>query len=100
VLIFGIRPEHISNEPKEGASLGSVLCSQDFHAVIVNADYWEKKTALIRGGAVRVLSLFTREEVDYWRDQLKLNRRASREIALITWATNGARLRSWIMAAN
>ena len=59
----------------------------------MNADYWEKKTALIRGGAVRVLSLSTREEVDYWRDQLKLNRRNSREIELITWATNGATLR-------
>jgi len=40
-----------------------------------------------------VLSLFTREEVDYWRDQLKLNRRNSCEIELITWATNEATLR-------
>jgi hypothetical protein len=59
----------------------------------MNADYWERKTALIRGCAVRVLSLFTHEEVDYWRDQLKLNRRNSREIELITWATNAATLR-------
>jgi hypothetical protein len=36
----------------------------------MNADYWEKRTALIRDGAVRVLSLFRPEEVDYWRDEL------------------------------
>ena len=58
---------------------------QKFHAVIMNADYWEQRTALIRDGAVRVLSLSTPEEVDYWRDQLKSNRRNSHEIELMTW---------------
>jgi len=40
----------------------------------MNANYWEQRTALIRDGAVRVLSLSTPEEVDYWRDQLKAHR--------------------------
>jgi hypothetical protein len=59
----------------------------------MNADYWEKRTALIRDGAVRVLSLFRPEEVDYWRDELKSNRRNTREIELMTWARHVATLR-------
>ena len=59
----------------------------------MNADYWEKKTALIRGGVVRVISLFRPEEVDYWRDELKSHRRNSREIELMTWAKHAATLR-------
>ena len=59
----------------------------------MNADYWEKRTALIRDGAVRVLSLFRPEEVDYWRDELKSNRRNTREIELMTWAKHAATLR-------
>jgi hypothetical protein len=47
----------------------------------MNADYWEKRTALIRDGAVRVLALFTPEEVDYWRDHHKAHRRNSRELS-------------------
>jgi hypothetical protein len=62
-------------------------------AAIMNAEYWEKKTALIRGGAVRVLSLFRPEEVDYWRAELKSHRRNSREIELMTWARHAAILR-------
>ena len=65
---------------------------QKFHSVIMNADYWEKRTALIRDGAVRVLSLFRPEEVDYWRDELKSHRRNSREIELMTWAKHAATL--------
>ena len=57
----------------------------------MNADYWEKRTALIRDGAVRV-SLFRPEEVDYWRDELKLHRRNSREIELMSWAKHAATL--------
>ena len=59
----------------------------------MDADYWEKRTALIRDGAVRVLSLFRPEEVDYWRDELKSHRRNSREIELMTWAKHAATLR-------
>jgi hypothetical protein len=59
----------------------------------MNADYWEKRTALIRDGAVRVLPLFGSEEVDYWRDELKSNRRNTREIELMTWAKHAATLR-------
>jgi hypothetical protein len=59
----------------------------------MNADYWERRTALIRDGAVRVLSLSTPEEVDYWRDQLKSNRRNSREIELMTWEKHASTLR-------
>jgi hypothetical protein len=59
----------------------------------MNADYWEKRTALIRDGAVRVLSLFRPEEVDYWRDELKSHRRNSREIELISWEKHAATLR-------
>jgi hypothetical protein len=59
----------------------------------MNADYWEKRTALIRDGAVRVLSLFTPEEVDYWRDELKSHRRNSPEIELMTRARYSATLR-------
>jgi hypothetical protein len=59
----------------------------------MNADYWEKRTALIRDGAVRMLSLFRPEEVDYWRDELKSNRRNAREIELMTWERHAATLR-------
>ena len=59
----------------------------------MNADYWKKRTALIRDGAVRVLSLFRPEEIDYWRDELKSNRRNTREIELMTWAKHAATLR-------
>jgi hypothetical protein len=72
---------------------GASSSFQKFHRVIMNADYWEKRTALIGDGAVRVLSLFRPEEVDYWRDELKSHRRNSREIELMTWATNEATLR-------
>ena len=59
----------------------------------MNADYWEERTVLIRDGAVRMLMLSGFEEVDYWRDQLKSNRRNSREIELMTWAKNAVTLR-------
>jgi hypothetical protein len=59
----------------------------------MNADYWEKRTILIRDAAVRMLSLTGPEEVDYWRDELKSNRRNSREIELMTWAENAVTLR-------
>jgi hypothetical protein len=59
----------------------------------MNAEYWEKRTVLIREGAVRMLSLSGFEEVDYWRDELKSNRRNSREIELMTWAKNAVTLR-------
>ncbi|MBV8377896.1 MAG: hypothetical protein JO279_12950 [Verrucomicrobia bacterium] len=59
----------------------------------MNAEYWEKRTALVRDGAVRVLSLSTPEEVDYWRAQLKSNRRNSHEIELMTWGKNVSTLR-------
>jgi hypothetical protein len=61
--------------------------------VKMNAEYWEQRTALIRDGAVRVLSLSTPEEVDYWRDQLKSNRRNSQEIELVTWGKHASTLR-------
>ena len=59
----------------------------------MNAEYWERRTALIRDGAVRVLSLSTPEEVDYWRYQLKSNRRNSHEIELMTWEKHASTLR-------
>jgi hypothetical protein len=59
----------------------------------MNADYWEQRTALIRDGAVRVLSLSKPEEVDYWRDELKSNRRNSHEIELMTWGNHTSTLR-------
>ena len=58
----------------------------------MNADYWEGRTVLIRDGAVRMLSLSGVEEVAYWRDELKSNRRNSREIELMTWAKNAVTL--------
>jgi hypothetical protein len=61
--------------------------------VMMNADYWEKRTALIRDGAVRLLSLFKPEEVDYWRDELKANRKNLRQIELMTWTDHQATLR-------
>jgi hypothetical protein len=60
---------------------------------MMNADYWQRRTALVRDGAVRVLSLSTPEEVDYWRDQLKSNRRNSQEIELMTWGKHASTLR-------
>jgi hypothetical protein len=66
---------------------------QKFHTVMMNADYWKRRTALIRDGAVRVLSLSTPEEVDYWRDQLKSNRRNSHELEVMTWGKNASTLR-------
>jgi hypothetical protein len=65
----------------------------DFQAAMMNADYWQRRTALVRDGAVRVLSLSTSEEVDYWRDQLKSNRRNSQEIELMTWGKHASTLR-------
>jgi hypothetical protein len=69
------------------------LTALDFKRVMMNADYWERRMALIRDGAVRVLSLSTPEEVDYWRDQLKSNRRNSQEIELMTWGKHASTLR-------
>jgi hypothetical protein len=60
---------------------------------MMNAEYWQRRTALIRDGAVRVLSLSTPEEVDYWRDKLKSNRRNSQEIELMTWGKHASTLR-------
>lgn len=48
---------------------------------------------LIRDNTVRMLSLSGSEEVDYWRNELKSNRRNSREIELMTWAENTVTLR-------
>jgi hypothetical protein len=59
----------------------------------MNADYWQKRTALIRDGAVRLLSLFKPEEVDYWRDELKANRNNLHPIELLTWSGHQATLR-------
>jgi hypothetical protein len=59
----------------------------------MNANYWEKRTVLIRDASVRMLSLSGSEEVDYWRNELKSNRRNSREIELMTWADNAVTLR-------
>jgi hypothetical protein len=67
--------------------------SHFFVPKIMNADYWEKRTVLIRDAAVRMLSLSGPEEVDYWRNELKSNRRNSREIELMTWAENAVILR-------
>jgi hypothetical protein len=64
-----------------------------FNRVLMNADYWEKRTVFIRDAAVRMLSLSEPEEVDYWRNELKSNRRNSREIELMTWAENAVTLR-------
>ena len=66
---------------------------QEIHTVTMNADYWEQRTALIRDGAVRVLSLSKPEEVDYWRDELKSNRRNRHEIELMTWENHTSTLR-------
>ena len=71
----------------------SVLSSKNIHRVPMNADYWEERTALIRDGAVPMLTLSGFEEVDYWREELKSNRRNSREIELMTWARNAVTLR-------
>jgi hypothetical protein len=65
----------------------------DHGTTILNAEYWEKRTVLIRNGAVRVLSLSGSEEVDYWRDRLKSTRGNTRKIELMTWARHAATLR-------
>ena len=67
--------------------------SHFFVPKIMNADYWEKRTVFIRDAAVRMLPLAGPEEVDYWRNELKSNRRNSREIELMTWAENAVILR-------
>ena len=59
----------------------------------MDADYWAKRTALIRDGAVRMLSLFRSAEGDFWRDELKSHRRNSREVEMMTWAKHAATLR-------
>jgi hypothetical protein len=59
----------------------------------MNAEYWEKRTALIRDGAVRVISLSGSAEVDYWRDRLKLTRGNAGKIELMTWARHATALR-------
>jgi hypothetical protein len=59
----------------------------------MNAEYWEKRTAFIRNGAVRVISLSGSAEVDYWRDRLKLTRGNPRKIELMTWARHATTLR-------
>ena len=59
----------------------------------MNADYWKQRTAFIGDGAVRVLSLSTSEEVDYWRDQLKSNRRNDHELEVMTWGKHASKLR-------
>ena len=66
---------------------------QEICTVTMNADYWEQRTALIRDGAVRVLSLSTPEEVDYWRDELKSNRRNSHETELMILVKHASTLR-------
>jgi hypothetical protein len=63
------------------------------HRVLMNPDYWEKRTVLIRDAAVRMLSLSGPEEVDYWRNEFKSNRRNRREIELMTWGENAVILR-------
>jgi hypothetical protein len=60
---------------------------------IMNAEYWEKRTAMVRNGAVRVISLAGAEEVDYWRDQFKSARGNTRKIELMTLARNATVLR-------
>lgn len=60
---------------------------------MMNADYWEKRTALLRDGAVRLLSLVKPQEVDYWREELKSNRKNPREIELMTWTGHKITLR-------
>ena len=59
----------------------------------MNAAYWQKRTALLRDGAVRLLSLGKAEEVDYWRHELKSNRRNPRPIELMTWSDQKTTLR-------
>jgi hypothetical protein len=59
----------------------------------MNAEYWEKRTALVRNGAVRVIPLAGSEEVDYWRDQFKSARGNTRKTELMTWARHATTLR-------
>jgi hypothetical protein len=61
--------------------------------MVMDAEYWQKRTALLWDGAVRVLSLGKAEEVDYWRDELKANRKNPREIELMTWTDQKTTLR-------
>jgi hypothetical protein len=58
--------------------------------VTLNTEYWERRTALIGNGAVRVISLSGSEEVDFWRDRLKSSRGNTHKIELTTWARHGA----------
>jgi hypothetical protein len=51
----------------------------------LNTEYWERKTVLIRNGAVRVISLSGSEEVDFWRDRLKSSHGNVHKIELMTW---------------
>ena len=55
----------------------------------MNAEYWERRTALIRNGAVRIISLSGSEEVDFWRDRLKSSRGNTHKVELMTWARHG-----------
>ena len=59
----------------------------------MNPEYWEKRTALIGKGTVRVISLGGSEEVDYWRDQFRSARANNRKIELMTWARHSTVLR-------
>jgi hypothetical protein len=59
----------------------------------MNAGYWQKRTALLRDGAVRLLPLSKPEEVDYWREELTSNRNNLRPIELLTWSGPQATLR-------
>jgi hypothetical protein len=59
----------------------------------MDAEYWKKRTALVRNGAVRIIPLAGSEEVDYWRDQFKLACGNARKIELMTWARHATTLR-------
>jgi hypothetical protein len=59
----------------------------------MNADYWEKKDGFDSGTHQFGCYLWPGREVDYWRNELKSNRRNSREIELMTWAENAVILR-------
>src|SRR5262249_27755988 len=58
--------------------------------VTLNTEYWERKTALIGNGAVRVISLSGSEEVDFWRDRLESSRGNTHKIELTSWARHVA----------
>jgi hypothetical protein len=59
----------------------------------MNTEYWEKRTALVRNGAVRVISLTGSDEVDYWRERFKSVRGNTSKIELMTWARHATTLR-------